>query len=349
MNRGVVLAVMAMGVVLTLGAIAPGMAPVVVATPDSGSMTPTAETHSLVLVLDTEPSVGEIALFETPSQDSPVLHRLVGTTDDGEVFLTQGDANAFTDQEAGDPPVPPGDVYGTVPTIGGHPAVIPYVGIVLTNPIVGLGIWALLGASLLYTTTGGTVVRETVASVPLRVHVVVLAVALVVILPVVSVGTAATVETEILTTTTAPEDADHLVQPGEVGERTIVVSSPVIWGVATTAQVEGDLRIDRVEPGPESGTRAVTVVNEPSETAGAHTGTITVYSYPAILPNAVLSELSTIHPLLAGFATSIPIGTAMILLTIALVDPKLPLRASKDAIQRRRRTEKQNRPHVDRT
>lgn len=347
MARGSVLGVALLGVVLTVSAIAPGLAPVIFTSPASSSMSPTAETHSLVLVTDTEPQVGDIALYETGDRDRAVLHRLVEVSEDSDSFLTQGDANQITDQQGGDSPVSAGDIYGTVPEVAGYPIVIPYAGIVLTNPIIGVGIWALLGASLLYSTTGGARVRETVASVPVRLHLVLIAVAILVLLPVVSFGTAATVQTEILTTTTAPDDTAHLVQPGEVGERTIKVSSPVIWGVETTAHVDGDLAIDRVEPEQNGDTRLVTVVNEPRQTTGVQEGTVTVYSYPAVLPESVLESLASRHPLVAGFASAVPIAGAIVVVAFALIDPKLPLRASRDAIQRRRRQEKHTKQHVD--
>ncbi|NHN43319.1 hypothetical protein G9C85_17005 [Halorubellus sp. JP-L1] len=336
MNRGAVLAVMAFGVVLTLGAIAPGIAPVVIATPDSGSMVPTAQTHSLVVVLDTEPTVGDVALFETPTRDQAVLHRLVDRTADGDAFLTQGDANAATDQAAGDPPVSPEQVYGTVPTILGQPLVIPYAGLVLTNPAFAFGVWALLGASLLYTTTGGQAVRETVASVPLRVHVVVLAVALLVVIPAVSVAAPASATAEILTTTTATDENPAIVQPGDVGERTIEVSSPAIWGLQTVAEADGDLSIRSVEATGD-GTRTVTVVNEPADGPRVHRGTITVYSFPATLPKPVLAALVDVHPVVAGFAAALPIGGTVLVGALLFIDPRLPLRASRNAIQRRRR------------
>mgnify|MGYP006281802583 len=346
MNRGAVLAVMALGMVLTLGAVAPGIAPVVVATPDSGSMVPTAETHSLVVVLDTEPTVGEIALFETPTRDRAVLHRLVDRTADGEAFVTQGDANAATDQEAGDPPVPPSQVYGTVPTLLGQPLVIPYAGLVLTNPVFAFGVWALLGASLLYTTTGGQAVRETVASVPVRVHVVVLAVAIMVVVPAATVAAPASVDAEILTTTTATGENPGIVAPGEVGERTIEVSSPVIWGLETVAETEGDLHIRDVATA-GGGTRQVTVANEPVETPQVQRGTITVYSFPATLPKPVLAALVDVHPFVAGFAAALPIGGTVLVAALLFIDPRLPLRASRNAIQRRRRRGRTDAPHLD--
>jgi len=346
MNRGAVLAVMALGMVLTLGAVAPGIAPVVVATPDSGSMVPTAETHSLVVVLDTEPTVGEIALFETPTKNRAVLHRLVDRTPDGDAFITQGDANAATDQAAGDPPVSPDQVYGTVPTVLGQPLVVPYAGLVLTNPVFAFGVWALLGASLLYTTTGGAAVRETVASVPVRVHVVVLAVAILVVIPVVSVAAPASVDAEILTTTTATDDDPAIVGPGEVGERTIEVSSPVIWGLQTTAEAEGDLSIRSVGAG-DGGTRTVTVVNEPVDEPQVHRGTVTVYSFPATLPKPVLAALVDVHPVAAGFASALPIGGSVLVAALLFIDPRLPLRASRKAIQRRRRRKRNDTPHID--
>lgn len=346
MNRGAVFAVMALGAVLTLGALAPGVAPVVVATPDSGSMVPTAQTHSLVVLVDTEPTVGEIALFETPTRERAVLHRLVERTPEGDAFITKGDANAATDQAAGDPPVAPDQVFGTVPTIFGQPLVIPYAGLVLTNPVFAFGIWALLGASLLYTTTSGQAVRETAASVPVRVHVVVLALAIMVVIPVVSVAAPASADAQILTTTTATDDNPAIVEPGEVGESTIEVSSPVIWGVETTAQVDGDLRIRSVESG-GGGTQTVTVVNEPAETPQVHRGTVTVYSYPATLPKPVLAALADVHPFVAGVAAAFPIGGTVLVGALLFIDPRLPLRASRTVIQRRRRRNRDDTPHLD--
>jgi signal peptidase len=346
MNRGAVLAVVALGLVLTLGAIAPGVAPVVVATPDSGSMVPTAQTHSLVVVVDTEPSVGDVALFETPTRDQAVLHRLVDRTPEGDAFITKGDANAATDQAAGDPPVSPDQVYGTVPTLFGHPLVVPYAGLILTNPVVGFGAWALLGASLLYTTTGGQAVRETVASVPVRVHVVVLAVAIMVVIPVAAVVAPASVTAEVVTTTTASGENPAVVQPGEVGERTIRISSPVIWGLQTTAEAEGDLRIRSVEA-TGGGTRTVTVVNEPTAEPGVQRGTITVYSFPATLPKPVLDALVDVHPVVAGFASALPIGGSVLVAAMLFIDPRLPLRASRTAIQRRRRRTHADTTHFD--
>lgn len=346
MNRGAVLAVMAIGTMLTVGAVAPGIAPVVVATPDSGSMVPTAGTDSLVLVVDTEPTVGDIALFETPTRDRAVLHRLVDRTPEGDAFVTKGDANAATDQTAGDPPVSPDQVYGTVPTILGQPIVIPYAGLVLTNPVFAFGVWALLGMSLLYTTTGGRAVRETVASVPVRVHVAVVAVAIVVVVPVVSVAAPASASAEILTTTTANDDDAAIVQPGEVGERTIAVSSPVTWGLQTTAEVEGDLRIESVERDAD-GMQRVTIVNEPVDEPQVHRGTVTVYSFPATLPQPVLADLVDVHPFLAGVASALPIGGTVLVVALLFIDPRLPLRASRSAIQRRRRRKREDTPHID--
>lgn len=333
--------------VLTLGSIAPGLAPVIVTSPVSGSMSPTAETHSLVILTDTNPAVGDIAMFQTPSRETPVLHRLVSTTADSETFLTRGDANPFTDQETGDPPVPRSLIYGTVPTIAGNPLIIPYAGIVLTNPVVRFGVWILLGLSLLYSTSGGQTIRETVATVPVRMHFIGLAFLIMLLLPAVTILSPATVTTEILTTTTAPEDTPHLVRPGEIGERTVDVASPVIWGLRTVPYVDGDLRLESVERLPDDGRQRITVVNEPSDVPKVHKGTVTVYSYPAILPSSWFLALADIHPALAAFAASLPLGSAVVVFALLFIDPHRPLRASKQAIYARRRDDRSEKKYVE--
>lgn len=345
MNRAAVLGVTALGLVLTLSVLAPGVAPVVVTSPESGSMAPTAEPHSLVVLTDTDPAVGDVALFETASRDQPVLHRLVGTTPDGDAFLTQGDANEVTDQETGDEPVQRSDVYGTVPTVAGQPLIVPYAGVVLTNPAVGLGVWALLGLSLLYTTTGGRSVRMTVAAVPVRIHLVLVALTLMVALPLATVAAPATVEAEVVTTTTAPADAPAVVQPGETGEQSVTVSSPTLWGVHTVAQADGDLAVTGVER--RSGTHVVTVQNEPSDTPGVERATVSVYSYPAILPRSSVTSLAAIHPAVPAFATSLLLGGPLLLGAVLSTDPRVPIRASRNAIARRRRSGQQDESHPD--
>jgi signal peptidase len=321
---------------LALSAVAPAAAPVVVTSPATGSMQPTAPTDSLVVVVDTEPEVGEIALFESPEADRPVLHRIVGTTDDGR-FLTQGDANEGTDQRAGAPPVATDDVYGTVPAPFGHPFVIPYLGRLVTNPVLFGGIWGLVGLSLLYSTTGGETIRETVAAVPLRIHVVTLGLVVLVVLPAAVLWAPATSSTYILTTATAPADDPSLVRPGETGHRTVVVSSPVMRGLHNSVHVSGELHVTATDPRPASDSVGVTVANRPASEPTVHRGTVTVYSYPAVLPASVVATLAAVHPGVAAFATATVLGGGIILLGFVVIDPGRTVRASRKTIRRGRR------------
>jgi signal peptidase len=323
--------------VLALSAVAPAASPVVLTSPATGSMQPTVATDSLVLVVDTDPEVGDVALFQSPDHDRPVLHRLVGTTADSGTFLTQGDANDRTDQQTGSPPVAPDRIYGTVPTVFGYPLAIPFLGRVLTNPVLFGGIWGLLGLSLLYSTSGGEMVRESVAAVSLRVHVLVLAVVVVIALPIAVLGVPATSQTHILTTTTAPADDPSLVRPGETGRRTVVVSSPVMWGLHHSVHVSGDLHVTATESRPRSNTMAVTVANEPARAPAVHRGTVTVYSYPAVLPAGTIGTLAAVHPGVAALATASVLGGGFALLGLVLIDPGRTVRASRRTIRRGRR------------
>ena len=323
--------------ILAMSALAPAASPILLTSPATGSMQPTAPTDSLVLVVDAEPAVGDIALFESPESDRPVLHRIVGTTGDGDAFRTQGDANQYPDQRTGAPPVTDDEIYGTVPTILGQPLVIPHLGRLVTNPVLFAGIWALLGLSLLYSTTGGETIRETVASVPLRVHVVVLGVVIAVALPIAVLGAPATADTHILTTATAPAEDPSLVRSGETGHRTVVVSSPVSWFLHHSAHVSGDLHVTATEPRSGSDAMAVTVANEPATAPAVHRGTVTVYSYPAVLPAGAISALAALHPAVAALATATVLGGGIVLLGFVLIDPRRTVRASRSAIRRGRR------------
>lgn len=86
----------------------------------SGSMEPTLEQGSLFIGFAATPEVGDIVVFHLPTGEQAV-HRVVAVTPEG--LVTQGDANAGTDQALGFPHVDPMDVQ-VVPTVVGKPVAL---------------------------------------------------------------------------------------------------------------------------------------------------------------------------------------------------------------------------------
>lgn len=343
MIRLSVIAFISIVLLLVFGAIAPAAAPITLTTPVSGSMEPTASEDSLVVVVDAKPSTGDIALFSTPDRSNLVLHRIVGTTDDGSAFITQGDANSQTDQKAGDSPVTPDEVTGIVPTVAGAPLIIPHVGMLLTNPVFIIGSWMLLGLSLFYSANPSQITSGTVNTFPVSLYATIGGLIVLVVLPTVILTTPATVSAEIITTGTGSAEASHIAAPGETTAHTVKASSPMMAFLHTSTHASGDLTIVSTESALGSSDIAVTVTNPPVEEPTVHESTITLYSYPAVLPNSIIQSLAGIHPTLAALATGLITALPLFIISI-FTDSKRIVRASNRTISSNRR---KRQSHVD--
>lgn len=101
---------------------------------ETGSMSPTLEPNdgfiSIPSIVAGEPEVGDIVVFKSQEIGGGEIttHRVVSITDEGE-YITQGDANPFTDQSNEEPPVSEAQVKSIVPEIFGSPIVIPNLGL----------------------------------------------------------------------------------------------------------------------------------------------------------------------------------------------------------------------------
>ena len=98
-------------------------APVGVSYVTSGSMAPTIEAGEGFIAVPGEvigpPSVGDVVVYdaETLNDGGYVTHRIVGRIDGG--YITAGDANPFTDQDAGEPTVRQDQVVAVALQAGG--------------------------------------------------------------------------------------------------------------------------------------------------------------------------------------------------------------------------------------
>lgn len=340
-NKLLISVVVVFAVILTVGALAPSLAPVIITTPESGSMEPTAGEQDLVIVTKTTPTVDDIALYESNAHDQLVLHRIVDTTlVDGETaFITQGDANPQTDQATGHEPLHKDQIVGTVPSVFGIDLIIPGVGGILTNPIILVGIWGLLALSMMYSTTSGKTIRGIVAKTPTVTHGVIIGLLIILVIPAVVLGMPVDAQTQITTTSTESASIDEsttMATIGDVQQQEITLQSPAMGVVHQSIHVSGEMEFVETTS-TTSDSITVVVQNSPSDEPTVQRGEIQVYSYPAVLPENVIQQLAAIHPVIAAFATSTVIGGTVILTVLGVFDRGRIVRATKTTIHTSRR------------
>lgn len=133
---------------------------------NSGSMTPTLSTgDGFVAVpapLATAPERGDVIVYRSTEIEAGglVTHRIVDRTEAG--FVTQGDANPITDQQAGEPPVARDQIVAQVMTVDGHVVALPNVGTVsmwirshvrsigMGVPAISMELLVLIGGAVLF-------------------------------------------------------------------------------------------------------------------------------------------------------------------------------------------------------
>ncbi len=106
--------------------------PVLLSFVTTGSMSPTIEPNDGFFIVPSqfpgEIGEGDVIVFDAQELEGGGLttHRVVGETDEG--FITQGDANPFTDQDGDEPPVTEDRIVGTAFEINNNVVTIPGLG-----------------------------------------------------------------------------------------------------------------------------------------------------------------------------------------------------------------------------
>ena len=106
--------------------------PTLLAYVDSGSMEPTIDEGDGFVAIPAAvagpPTEGDVITFHAEEIEGGGLttHRVVGETADG--YVTRGDANPFTDQDGGEPPVTEDRIVATALQVGGTVVTIPHLG-----------------------------------------------------------------------------------------------------------------------------------------------------------------------------------------------------------------------------
>jgi len=344
LEKGVSLLVLTSGFVLVVGQVF-GV-PLGLAFVETGSMAPTMEPGDGFVALP--PAIlggvdeGDVVTFDAQNIENGRLttHRVVGGTPDG--YITRGDANAFTDQQSNEPPVPRDRVVAEAVQVGGTVVVIPNLGDAVSavrgafaavgdpfglsvNQVVAFVLVALLAAYLLdesgaageKRTDRSTRRADGFSGLLFVVGAVVLVLTMATLsmtaasgamaVPYDSVDPNAAGQGGIPAGTTA--NASIELRNGGVVPMTAILDSP--------SQNAG-LAAERVSLGPR-GNRSVNLSITAPPSTGSYEVTVERRQYLAVLPAGVLAELSAVNHWLAVLAVDLLLALVVGLVGIRLV------------------------------
>lgn len=324
----------------------------------TGSMSPTlAPGDGFVAVppaLAGDIEEGDVVIFNARELEGGGLttHRVVGETDEG--YITQGDANPFTDQDADEPPVQQSQIKAVAWQYDGEVVVIPNLGtaaiamqtgvetaIDAASGIPGLGGLADGDARALMIAAGGLLVLYSFASDRVsggrrgsnrsgsRDRVIKASFVLVVLLLFITVPLTASmvlpsgVDTISIVSSESPSDDPTVIQQG--GSQTITYNvsndgflprAAVIEPASNGVTVEETTLV--VWRGESAGTPAT--IYAPEET-GVYVRSISQWQYVMLIPLPLLMALHSIHPLVAVAAingVAIAVVTAVFVVAVGL-------------------------------
>ena len=318
----------------------------------TGSMEPTLAVGdgyvAMPPLLAGEISAGDVITYEAQSIDGggPTTHRVVNRTAEG--YITQGDANSFTDQDAGEPPVTDTQIYAVVFQFGGDVVVLPSIGqaaLFVQNGfgtvlnLIGLGSGARIGAA----TTGFGVVlitvtlvygfvtddnkrqtdRSTGRSDVISGRLVVAGLVVILAMPVLTgmVLPSATTTTNLLSTEASIADGQGRVAAGSTTNFSFDVTNSMGVPKVVTVEPRGDgVAVDTQRLVVTHGeTKSATVtVQAPAET-GPFARSYAEHHYYYFLPLPVIELLAVIHPYLAMATIAVLSTTPIVALYVAVV------------------------------
>jgi len=352
LGRGISIAVLTLVILLVIGQVI-GQ-PVLLAFVETGSMSPTIEAgDGFIAIPDTlsgSTERGDVVVYQAQVIEGGGLttHRVVDENSQG--YITRGDANTFTDQDDGEPPVKEAQIVAKAVQIRGNVVVIPHLGtaaegiqsgIAITQRQIAsiLGTSSLLGAQgLAYLFFAVTLVwygvaewrdrgatdrdRTTSRKTGMNTRLVVGVFAMLLVLGATAamVGPAGPQEYGIVS---AEFDSDKptVIPQGESSDLTYPVDNAGLLPVVSYLEPasEGvDVRPHESHVGPRSVSNATVTLQAPPET-GYYRRFVVEHRYLALLPTPVIRGLYAVHPWLPIVAIDAMIGVPFYLLGVRLV------------------------------
>ncbi len=329
--------------------------PVLLGFVETGSMAPTLGAGdgfvAVPAALAGQVEPGDVVTYRAETVDGGGLttHRVAEVTSRG--YVTRGDANSFTDQSSGEPPVKERQIVAVAWRPGASVLVVPGLGTAvegvrsvlggLQRTLAGvLGTGALLGPSgvawviagvsiLLYLADVGladTVTRDTErrtdrtvtrATRPILAG---FALLLVAGMTVAMVAPAGTTEYTVISAEFESEQPS-VVPAGETTTLSQSVRNTGVVPVQVYLVTEGEratVQPDRLALGPGAERTVSVTVQAPPET-GAYRQFVTEHRYLSVLPPSVLDALYPVHPWLPLLAVDAAVGGGFYLLGRAVV------------------------------
>ena len=267
----------------------------------SDSMEPSIQENAIV-ALNQQPTAiqeGDVIMFSQPNQhrgEQPVLHRVVTVNDDGS-FITKGDGNGATDQDRGASPVERSDVHAEAVTFnGGVVTLLGFPFIVENAVLVGAGgaVISLIWITLRNSDATDRWVRWHEYMRP--------ALFVLFVFGVASMMFGAPTDTVVIS-----EDAGTVEVKANVDSPPLTYSfvSSESYPIQVTETSSDEIMFDAVMNG-DTGPLSVSV-----------------HSYPAVLPRSVVAALYSIHPIAAATGVMSVITMGVWLLIRVITDPDM--------------------------
>ena len=328
--------------------------PVLLSYAETDSMEPTIDAGDGFVAIPAEltgsPDEGDVIVFQSEEVHGGdvTTHRVVGVTEEG--YVTQGDANPFTDQDDGEPLVTDGQVLAKAWQVNGEVVVIPHLGTAVVTVQSGveraqftvasaLGITALLQvqwvAFLLLLVSAGAFLsgllgegrqrrnpdrnrsRKGVYNAGLVIGVLTL---LVIATAAGTMLAAGGTQDYGIVSAEFDSDRQDVIPQGETATWTVTTQNSGIlpsYAVMEPASAGIEVEPEQQYLSQRSEANATVYITAPPET-GYYVRTLAEYRYLAVLPPSVIYGLHSIHPWLAIGTISGVIGAAFALPLVVL-------------------------------
>ncbi|MFQ3474749.1 signal peptidase I [Halonotius sp. F2-221B] len=334
---------------------------------ETGSMAPTLDPNDGYLAVPAaiadDPEVGDVILFQSQNLGGGELttHRVVDITDEG--YITQGDANPFTDQDGDEPPVSEGQIRAVALTIGDGIVTIPGLGAsVSAVRSVGTGIQefvlvplgfdievttlstaAMVAGLVLFvygTITGATDKRQRSRSrggTFDNAIIVIAVLALVVIIPLnISMLLPSGVYQYEILSSESPTDNEQIIPVGGESEVTYAMQNsgylPVV--VFLEAASDGVAVSDSQMYVPRRSTVETSITMQAPDQTGSYLRFVREYRYLVVLPPSLIASLHAIHPVVAIAAINLFVGGIVVGVSVATIGTdRLRLRSRKRELE----------------